>query len=166
MKFELKWTIRILEHFAVFFQKFSNKFITDLRFSRRWLWRMLSSGMWRRVGLCVNRRFGGTYRLHLQGRKIRVQGTNVILYRLWPATTDPNPLLSVDFPCGPLSHPSFSYIPVCFQLVAQSAATCSRWFLCRSLFYPEDGGDTLLRNVGSHKIYTVPHPRRRHSSNL
>jgi hypothetical protein len=24
-----------------------------------------------------------------------------------------------------------------------SAATCSRWF-----FYPEDGGDTFLRNVG------------------
>jgi hypothetical protein len=24
------------------------------------------------------------------------------------------------------------------------------------IFYPEDGGDTLLRNVGSHKIYTAP----------
>jgi hypothetical protein len=44
---------------------------------------------------CVNLRFGRTYRLHLQGRKIR---------------------------------------------------------------------DPVLRNVGSHKIYTVPHPRRRHSS--
>jgi hypothetical protein len=32
-------------------------------------------------------------------------------------------------------------------------------------FYPEDGGDTFLRNVGSHKIYTAPHPRRHHSSN-
>jgi hypothetical protein len=31
-------------------------------------------------------------------------------------------------------------------------------------FYPEDGGDTLLRNVGSHKIYTASHPRRSHSS--
>jgi hypothetical protein len=30
--------------------------------------------------------------------------------------------------------------------------------------YPEDGGDTFLRNVGSHKIYTEPHPRTRHSS--
>jgi hypothetical protein len=32
------------------------------------------------VALCrsfVNRRFGGTYRLHLQGRKIREQGTSV-----------------------------------------------------------------------------------------
>jgi hypothetical protein len=26
---------------------------------------------------CVNRRFGGTYRLHLQGKKIRERGTNV-----------------------------------------------------------------------------------------
>jgi hypothetical protein len=31
----------------------------------------------------------------------------------------------------------------CFQLVAQSAASCSRWFLARGYFYPEDGGDTL-----------------------
>jgi hypothetical protein len=26
---------------------------------------------------CVNRRFGGTYRLHLQGRKISERGTSV-----------------------------------------------------------------------------------------
>jgi hypothetical protein len=31
---------------------------------------MPSSGMWRRVDLVGKRRFGGTYRLHLQGRKI------------------------------------------------------------------------------------------------
>jgi hypothetical protein len=37
----------------------------------------------------------------------------------------------------------------------QSAATWSRWFLARALFYPEDGGDTFLRNVGSHKIYSA-----------
>jgi hypothetical protein len=35
---------------------------------------------------------------------------------------------------------------------------------CGDFFYPEDGGDTFLRNVGSNKIYMVPHPRRRHSS--
>jgi hypothetical protein len=61
---------------------------------------------------CVNRRFGGMYRLHLQGRKICERGTSD-----------------------------------------------SRW-----LQLPEDGGDMFLRNVGSHKIYMVPHPRRRHSS--
>jgi hypothetical protein len=31
-------------------------------------------------------------------------------------------------------------------------------------FSHEDGGDTFLGNVGSHKIYTAPHPRRRYSS--
>jgi hypothetical protein len=50
------------------------------------------------------------------------------------------------------------------KLVAQSAATCSRWFLTRGLFYPENRGDTFLRNVSSHKIYTASHPRRRHTS--
>jgi hypothetical protein len=46
----------------------------------------------------------------------------------------------------------------------QSAATSSRWFLARGFFYPEDRSDTFLRNVGSHKVYTTRHPRRRHSS--
>jgi hypothetical protein len=54
-------------------------------------------------------------------------------------------------------------LEVFFDLT-QSAATCSRWFLARRIFYPEDGSDTFLRNVGSHKMYTAPHPRRRHSS--
>jgi hypothetical protein len=44
------------------------------------------------------------------------------------------------------------------------AATCSRWFLSRGLFYPEDAVDMFLRNVGSHKIYTAQNPRKRHSS--
>jgi hypothetical protein len=30
-----------------------------------------------------------------------------------------------------------------------AAATCSRWFLNRGVFYPEDECDTFLRNVGS-----------------
>jgi hypothetical protein len=42
--------------------------------------------------------------------------------------------------------------------------TCSCWFLTHRFFYPEDGSDTFLRNVGSHNIYRAPHPRRRHSS--
>jgi hypothetical protein len=40
----------------------------------------------------------------------------------------------------------------------RSAATCSIWYLARGFFYPEDGGDTFLRNVGSHKIYTAHIP--------
>jgi hypothetical protein len=31
---------------------------------------------------------------------------------------------------------------------------------------PEDGGDTLIRNVGLQNIYTEPHQRRRHYSIL
>jgi hypothetical protein len=63
-------------------------------------------------------------------------------------TTHPTPLRSVDFPCGLLSLSLCSYIAGCFRLVAQSAATCSRWFPARGFFYPEDGGDMFLRNVG------------------
>jgi hypothetical protein len=32
---------------------------------------------------CVNRRFGGMYRLHFQGRKIRERGTSVNRWLLW-----------------------------------------------------------------------------------
>jgi hypothetical protein len=32
------------------------------------------------------------------------------------------------------------------------------------IFYPEDGGDMFLGNIGSHKIYMAPHPRRQRSS--
>jgi hypothetical protein len=45
-----------------------------------------------------------------------------------------------------------------------ATAICSRWFLVRGFLYPEDGGDTFLRKVISHKIYKAPHPRRRHYS--
>jgi hypothetical protein len=51
------------------------------------------------------------------------------------------------------------------HIASSASATCSRWFFPRGFFYPEDGGDTILRNVGSiDHIYTAPHPRRRHSS--
>jgi hypothetical protein len=47
-----------------------------------------------------------------------------------------------------------------------AAAFFSNWFLVRGFFYPEDGGNTFLRNVCSLKIYTAPHPRRRQSSKI
>jgi hypothetical protein len=50
-------------------------------------------------------------------------------------TTDPTFLFSLDFPCGLLSLSPCSYIAGCFQLVAQLAATCLRWFPARGLFY-------------------------------
>jgi hypothetical protein len=64
-------------------------------------------------------------------------------------------------------------VTLCRSCVSRHfGGTCSlqpptqRWFLARGFFYPEDGGDTFLRNVCSHKIYTAPHLRRRHSSCL
>jgi hypothetical protein len=53
---------------------------------------------------CVNRRFGGTYPLHLQGRKIRQRETT-----------------------------SYLLVP------------------CSQILYPEDGGDTFIWSVSSHK---------------
>jgi hypothetical protein len=53
------------------------------------------------------------------------------------------------------------------QLLSEPiAATCSHWFLVRGFLYPEDGGDIFLRNAGSHKKYTAPHPRNLHSSSF
>jgi hypothetical protein len=72
----------------------------------------------------------------------------------------------VDLASTDVSLSPCSYIAGSFWLVAQSAATCSRWFTARGSLYPEDGGDTFLRNVGWRKIYTAPHPRRRHSLQL
>jgi hypothetical protein len=46
------------------------------------------------------------------------------------------------------------------HLQGGSAATCSRWFLARRVFYPEDAGYTFLRNVRLHKIYTAPHHKK------
>jgi hypothetical protein len=74
----------------------------------------------------LNRRFGGTYRLHLQGRKICERRTSVSRW---------------------------------LQTSYQSKTPSYIWAGGEG-----DGGDMFLWNVGSiHKIYTVPHPRRRHS---
>jgi hypothetical protein len=53
-----------------------------------------------------------------------------------------------------IMNEEYAYIRI---LTEMSAATCSRWFFALGFFCPEDGGDTFLRNVGSHKIYTAPH---------
>jgi hypothetical protein len=106
---------------------------------------------------CVNRRFGGTYRLRarspflapkLLGQcSLSSPGIFPITYRSSAAyrppsatccgltfTTDPTPLLSVDFPCGLVSLSPCFYIVGYFRLVAQSADTCSRWFPARRFF--------------------------------
>jgi hypothetical protein len=49
---------------------------------------------------CVNRHFGGTYRLHLQGRKIRERGTSV---NRWLQTADFS-TLKMEAICPPKSR--------------------------------------------------------------
>jgi hypothetical protein len=109
-------------------------------------WRMPSSGMWR----CVD----------LVWTDVSEEAFLLDLYR--PYLPLSSPLIS--HVAHSPSLPPFPYIAGCFRLVAQSAATCSHWLLARGFFYPEDEGDKFIRNVGWHKIYTAPHPRRRHSS--
>jgi hypothetical protein len=71
---------------------------------------------------------------------------------------------------SPTISPTSQFGPLCIFKSKSSTirfcllATCSRWFLARGFFYPEDRGNTFLQNVGSHKNYTAPHPKRRHSS--
>jgi hypothetical protein len=45
----------------------------------------------------------------------------------------------------------------------RQVSNCQRFSSLAVSLNSEDGGDTFLRNVGSNKIYTAPHPRRRHS---
>jgi hypothetical protein len=108
---------------------------------------------------CVNRRFGGTYRLHLQGRKIRERGTSVSRW----LQTEPlveNTQLYV--------YKNSLSLPFLIQLGVFD------WWL--SLQPPAHAGSSLAdfstlnmkvirsSETSVHKIYTAPHPRRRHSS--
>jgi hypothetical protein len=59
--------------FSVFFNK-------NLTWLKKEILDVLKNGIFWDVAPCrshVNQRFGGTYRLHLQGRKIRERGTSV-----------------------------------------------------------------------------------------
>jgi hypothetical protein len=85
-------------------------------------------------------------------------------YLMAHLSTLPLPSPHYWFPMWPSLPPFLSLYSWLFSVVAQSAATCSRWFLARGFLYPEDGGDTFLRNLGLHKNYTASHPRIRHSS--
>jgi hypothetical protein len=78
----------------------------------------------------INRPFGGMFDLHLQGRKSAKQETSESRW------------------LGRMTDSS-----LCL-------ATCSRWFLARLIFDPENGGETILRSVGSHTDYTALYPRR------
>jgi hypothetical protein len=118
-----------------------------------------------------DRRFGGTYCLHVQGRKIRNRGTRVslpltdipLLPACWPSPRPyPSPLSS--YPMWPKVPPSlFLYS----WLFPTGCSVCSHLLTLvpgRWIFYPKDGGDTFSGtcvNLGCR--YTAPYPRRRHS---
>jgi hypothetical protein len=61
-------------------------------------------------------------------------------------------------PCGSYKNRRFGG-SVSYESVPIQELTTS---LCNllALVHPEDGGDTILRNVGSYKSHTVSSPRR------
>jgi hypothetical protein len=55
-------------------------------------------------------------------------------------------------------------IPCSFELSVTDNTNASNVFIILHLFYPEDGGDTFLRNTGNQlQDYTALQPRRRQS---
>jgi hypothetical protein len=79
------------------------------------------------------------------------EDTYSIPARLLPAGTPPQnlPPFSIDSPCSPIHFPSFSYTAVFIRLDSSLLHMLKliRWRIS-SVFYPEDGGDTFLSNVG------------------
>jgi hypothetical protein len=53
-----------------------------------------------------------------------------------------------------------SHDPMAHSVYPPALTLVSCWLFCD----PEDGGDTFLRNVGSHTDYTALYPRRWQSS--
>jgi hypothetical protein len=87
-----------------------------------------------------------------------------IMFSLFSSKPLPHELSQTDDPCllrqrCPATVPVLAF----YRLTAELPSLQSHAQVGSSL-YPEDGGDTFLRSVGSHKIYTAPHPRIRHSS--
>jgi hypothetical protein len=125
---------------------------------------------------CVDRRFGGTYRLHLQGRKICERGTSM---SRWLHTESPVENTQLyknrvrregEWVTWEISREERGR--VCRDGRAGSRerarAGIGSMSACESQCYPANidpvASGLSCRNVGSHKIYTAPHPRRRHSS--
>jgi hypothetical protein len=85
-------------------------------------WEMTPCGSYK------NRRFGGSYRLHLQDVRVQASTERVVSS---------------------------------YDIIGVAVYTRVYHSLCLLvLVHPEDGGDTILRTVGSYKSHTVSSPRR------
>jgi hypothetical protein len=65
---EFEWT-ELMDYWRNAPKSVNLRPMKDMRFSRLWLWRNQSSGMWHRVDIVLTGFFGGTYGLHLQHRR-------------------------------------------------------------------------------------------------
>jgi hypothetical protein len=109
-----------------------------------------------------NRRFGGTYRLHLQGRRNKFNKNQ--LGSRWHSACH---LLASWFLSSLFLQPWRwrQYVP---QKRGTLLVICLLAGFCWTYFFdPEDGGDMFLRNVGWNSTdYTVSYHRRWYSSSL
>jgi hypothetical protein len=55
-------------------------------------------------------------------------------------------------PCGSYKRVSYEFVPI----QELTSSLCNQL----ALVHPEDGGDTILRNVGSYKSHTASSSRR------
>jgi hypothetical protein len=136
----------------------TKKDLYDLRFSRRWLRRMSSSGMWRCVHSWLTdgseESIASIFTVEKPasegGCRLSQQSETPDIPLLPACCPSPRPYPSplCWFQVWPTLPPSLFLYSWCFRLLAQSAVTCWRWFPSRGFFYPEDGRDTFIRNIG------------------
>jgi hypothetical protein len=131
---------------------------------------------------CKKRPFGGTCHFHLQGRRNNASEekcltvanktdyrTKSFLHALEVSLA----LITTEQPTPNTSFLPTAYLPpppkvviLCSPSCSQSVSNRLALSVTRYFFHPEDEGDTFLRNVGSYKTHTAPHPRRHPSYSL
>jgi hypothetical protein len=98
----------------------------------------------------------------LLGKEKRLKHNEEVGFEVFTAITMKNAVFWDVAPCSSFVNRRFGgmyrlHLPG--REIRERGTSVSRW-----LQPPEDGGDTFLRNIGSHVIYTAPHSRRLFSS--
>jgi hypothetical protein len=149
-------------HNVQFCTRLQISIMSDLRFSRRWLWRIPSSGMWCRV---------------VHGRTDVSEEPSVSIIKS-KRISESCTALAVTSNRGKLRRNNKKKNSVALSPRGNYTDRARRHTNCMEketiewdirdyladYFNPDDGGDTFLRNFGSYKKHTVSHPRRRHCS--